>query len=125
MFKLEKIGENTFYIKALGTFPPSVAKRFVREFKENTKNLEGFSVIVDGLDLIILHLKSFKMVLNLLKKNNKKLIKSAYVVGENPVLNKEAQILLERAKSPKRKIVKNLEEAKEWVGIKDIVIQKK
>lgn len=124
MFKLEKIGENTFYIKALGTFPPSVAKRFVREFKENTKNLEGFSVIVDGLDLIILHLKSFKMVLNLLKKNNKKLIKSAYVVGENPVLNKEAQILLERAKSPKRKIVKNLEEAKEWVGIRDIVIQK-
>ena len=124
MFKLEKIGENTFYLKALGTFPPSVAKRFVKEFKEKTKNLESFSVIVDGLDLIILHLKSFKIVLNLLRKNNKKLIKSAYIVGENPVLTKEAQILLERAKSPKRKIVKDLEEAKDWTGIRDIIIQK-
>lgn len=124
MYKIEKIGENTFYIKALGTMPPSVAKKFVKDFKAKTKNLDNFSSIVDGLDLIILNLKSFKIILKLLKKNNKKLIKSAYVIGKSPVLNKEAEILLERAKSPKRKIVKSLDEAKEWIEVKDIVIQK-
>ena len=54
MFKIEKIGENIFYIKALGTFPKSVAKRFVKEFKEKTKDLTKISAIFDGLDFILL-----------------------------------------------------------------------
>ncbi len=124
MYKIEKIGENFFYIKVLGTMPPSVAKKFVKDFKAITKDLESFSSIIDGMDLIILNIKSFKIMLKLLKKNNKKLIKSAYVIGESPVLNREAEILLERAKSSKRKIVENLDEAKKWIGIEDIVFQK-
>ena len=124
MYKIEKIGENFFYIKVLGTMPPSVAKKFIKDFKARTKDLETFSTIVDGLDLIILNIKSFKIILKLLKKDNKKLIKSAYVIGKSPVLNKEAEILLERAKSSKRKIVENLDEAKKWIGIEDIVFQK-
>ena len=124
MYKIEKIGENSLYIKVLGTMPPSVAKKFVKDFKAKTKNLDTFSSIVDGLDLIILNLKSFKIILKLLKKNNKKLNRAAYIIGKSPVLNKEAEILLEEAKSSKRKIVATLDEAKDWVGIKDIVIQK-
>ena len=124
MYKIEKIGENYLYIKVLGTMPPSVAKKFVKDFKAKTKNLDNFSSIVDGLDLIILNLKSIKIILKLLKKNNKKLNRAAYIIGKSPVLNKEAEILLEEAKSSKRKIVATLDEAKDWVGIKDVVIQK-
>ncbi|MFX0072862.1 MAG: hypothetical protein ACFFAO_17430 [Candidatus Hermodarchaeota archaeon] len=123
MFKIEKIGENIFYIKFLGTVPKSVAKRFLKEFKDLIKNLKTYSAIVDGFDLIIINLKSFKIILKFLRKINYKLAKSAYVIGKNPVLNKEVEILLERARSPKRKIVKSLEEAKVWVGIKDIIFQ--
>jgi len=124
MYKIEKVGENTFYIKALGTMPPSVAKKLVNDFNELTKDLENISSIVDGLDLIILNLKSFEIILDFLKKLNPKLIKAAYVIGKSPILNKEAEILLERAKSPKRKIVKTLEEARQWVGIEKIIIKK-
>ena len=124
MYKIEKIGENSLYIKVLGTMPPSVAKKFVKDFKAKTKNLASFSSVVDGFDLILLNLKSFKIILKLLKKNNKKLNRAAYIIGKSPVLNKEAEILLEEAKSSKRKIVATLDEAKDWVGIKDIVIQK-
>ncbi|TFG07423.1 MAG: hypothetical protein EU539_04945 [Promethearchaeota archaeon] len=123
MYKIEKIGDNAFYIKALGTFPPSIAKKFVKEFKTKTKHLERFSAIIDGLDFIILALKSFKTILKLLKKNNKKLIKSAYIT-KNPVLAKEFELLLERAESPNRIIVDNFEDAKNWLEIKEINIQK-
>ena len=64
------------------------------------------------------------MVLEFLKKNNDRLVKSAYVVAHNPVLDKEAQILLDRADSPKRRIVENLDDAKEWIGISEIIIEK-
>jgi hypothetical protein len=124
MYKIEKIGKKDLYIKMMGTFPPSVANKFIDEFEEKTKNLKKLSVIVDGLDFIMLNLQSFEIVLNFLKRNNDRLIKSAYVVAQNPVLNKEAQILLDRAESPKRKIVENLDEAKEWIGIKNIIIEK-
>lgn len=124
MFRIEKIGENEFYIKALGTMPPSVAERFISEFNEKTKNLSSFSVIVDGLDFILLNLKSFEIILNFLKKNNDRLVRSAYIVADNLVLDKEFQILLERAESSKRKIVASLEEAKEWIGIEDIIIKR-
>lgn len=124
MFQIEKIGENNLYIKALGTFPPSVAEQFINEFKKKTKGVNKFSVIVDGLDLILLNLKSFEIILDFLKKNNEKLVRSAYIIAGNPVLDKEAQILLDRADSPKRKIVNNLEEAKNWIGINKIIIEK-
>ncbi len=123
MYKIEKIGENIFYIKALGTFPKSVAEQFIKEFKEKIKNLENFSAIIDGLDFILLAMKSFDTILKLLKELNTKLVKSAYV-SKSPVLVKEFEILLERADSPNRTIVDNLDDAKKWIGIKDIVIKK-
>ncbi len=124
MYRIEKIGENQFYIKALGTFPPSVANKFLKDFEEKLKDVRLFSVIVDGLDVILLNLKSFEIILEFLRKNNEKLIRSAYIISKNPPLKKECQILLDRAESPKRKIVKNLEAAKEWIGVKEIIIEK-
>jgi len=124
MYKLEKIGETHFYLKVLGTFPPSVAERFINEFNERTKELKEFSFIVDGLDFILLNLKSFDIILDFLRKNNDRLVRSAYIVANNPVLNKETQILLERADSPKRKLVANFDDAKEWIGIERILIKK-
>ena len=124
MYKIEKIGEFHFYLKVLGTFPPSVAERFIEDFNEKTNQLEKFSVIIDGLDFIFLNLKSFEIILDFLKKNNERLVRSSYIVADNPVLNTEIQFLLDRAESPKRKLVKNLDDAKEWIGIEKIVIKK-
>ena len=124
MYKIEKIGKNHLYIKVLGTFPPSVAETFIKDFEERTKEFNNFSVIVDGLDVILLNLKSFEIILEFLKRNNERLIRSAYIIAKNPLLNKEAQILFERAESSKRKIVKNLEEAKEWLGISSVIVER-
>ncbi|KKL65692.1 hypothetical protein LCGC14_2152440 [marine sediment metagenome] len=124
MYRIEKIGENNFYVKVLGTFPPSVAEGFINEFGEKIKDFKNFSVIVDGVSFILLNLKSFEIILNFLKRNNEKLIKSAWIIGINPVLDKEIQILLDRAESPKRKIVHNLEDAKKWLEIEKIFIEK-
>lgn len=123
MYKIEKIRENKLYIKIIGTFPPSVANKFIKDFEEKTKELSNLSVIVDGLDFILLNLKSFEIILEFLKRNNERLVKSAYVIAQNPVLDKEAQILLDRADSPKRKIVDNLDDAKKWIGISEITIE--
>ncbi|MFW9899228.1 MAG: hypothetical protein ACFFDO_08215 [Candidatus Thorarchaeota archaeon] len=126
MFRIEIIGENCLYIKTLGTFPKSVAKRFVKEFEEKTKDYKSLCAIVDNLDAILLDLRSFNLILDLLKKNNQKLGRAAYVISEyNLPLDKEIQILLERASSPNRKLVHSLDEAKKWVGLEDIIIQKK
>lgn len=124
MFKIEKIGPDSLYIKAIGTFPPPVAKNFVSEFEKLTEKLKSFSVIVDITDATFLKLSSIKTILNLLKKNNEKLAKSAFVIANNPPLNMEFRYLLEKAHSPKRKIVNNLEDAKNWLGINEIVIGK-
>jgi len=123
MYRFEKIGEAHFYLKALGTFPPSVAKRFIKEFNKKTKKLDSFSVIVDGVDFIMLNLESFGIILEFLKKNNERLDRSAWIISKNPVLDTEIQILLKRAESPKRKIVQNLEEAKEWIGVQEVIIE--
>jgi len=123
MYRIEKIGENQFYIKVLGTFPPSVAKRFIKEFNKKTKKSKLFSVIIDGVDFILLNLESFKIILDFLKKNNERLYRSAWIISKNPPLDKEIQILLDRAKSPKRKIVQNLDDAKEWIGVTEIIIE--
>ena len=124
MYRIEKIGESQFYIKALGTFPPSVAERFIKDFNKNTNNLKSLSVIVDGMDFILLNIQSFEIILDFLRGNNERLYKSAWIISKNPPLDKEIQILLDKAKSPKRKIVENLEEAKEWLGINEIIIEK-
>ena len=124
MYRIEKIGENCFYIKTLGTFPPSVAERFIQDFNEITKGLPEFCTIIDNLDAILLDVHSFNIILDLMIKSNERLIKSAFVISQNPPLDKEFQLLLEKAASPKRKIVRNLEEAKKWVGLEDIIIQR-
>lgn len=123
MYRIEKIGENQLYIKVLGTFPPSVAKRFIKEFDKKTKKSKLFSVIIDGVDFILLNLESFKIILDFLKKNNERLYRSAWIISKNPPLDIEIQILLDRAKSPKRKIVQNLDDAKEWIGVTEIIIE--
>lgn len=124
MFRIEKIGESTLYIKALGTFPPSIAEDFIKKFTTITSDMKEFSVIVDLLDAILLHVESFGDVLDLLKENNTKLTKSAYVISKNPLLGKEFEILIKKASSPHRKIVHSLKAAKEWVGIDKIWIKR-
>jgi len=124
MFRIEKIGDNHFLIKVLGTFPPSVAEKFLKEFGQKIEKLNQIFVIIDGADFILLNLESFEIILNFLKEANEKLERSAWIVSKNPLLDKEIQILLNRAESPKRKIVKTLEEAKKWIGIETIIIEK-
>jgi len=75
------------------------------------------------VDFILLNLESFKIILDFLKKNNERLYRSAWIISKNPPLDIEIQILLDRAKSPKRKIVQNLDDAKEWIGVTEIIIE--
>ena len=122
MYRIEKIADNCFYIKTLGTFPPSVAERFKNDFNEKTKGMKNFCTIIDNLDAILLDIYSFNIILDILIKNNERLIRSAFVISKNPPLDSEFQLLIEKSTSPKRKIVRTLDEAKEWVGIEDIII---
>ncbi len=124
MYKIEKIEDNILYIKAIGTFPPSVTDVFIEDFENLTMNVEKFSVIVDLLDAVLLHLQSFDKVLDFLKKNNEKLEKSVFIISKNPLLKKEFEVLIQEAGSPNRKIVKDFEEAKDWIGINEIRIKK-
>ena len=125
MYQIEKISDTCFLIKATGTFPPPVADRFVKEFKELTKDVhENLSIIVDITDAILLSIDSIDIILDLLKSDNERLFRSAFIIEKNPVLNEEFRYLLDHAKSPKRKIVSNLEEAKEWIGIDKLVVKK-
>ena len=125
MYQIEKINESSFYIKATGTFPPPVAERFIKEFEELTKEIPiNLSIIVDIKDAIFLSIDSIEIILDLLKKNNEKLFRSAFIIAKNPPLSEEFKYLLDRAQSPKRKIVSNIEEAKEWIGIEKIVFKK-
>ncbi len=124
MYQIEKLNDTSFYIKATGTFPPPVAERFIKEFGELTKDIhDKLSIIVDIADAILLSIDSIEIILELLKKNNKKLFRSAFIIAKNPPLSEEFKYLLDRAQSPKRKIVSNLEEAKEWIGIEKIVFR--
>ncbi len=126
MYQIEKLQENKIYIKATGTFPPPVAERFVKEFNELTKNVkDNLSVIVDITDAILLKFDSIEIILDLLKKNNNKLSRSAFIIGQNLPLGEEFKYILEKAASPKRKIVSSLNEAKKWIGIEDVIIKKK
>ena len=125
MYQFEKINDTCFLIKATGTFPPPVAERFVKEFKELTKDVhENLSIIVDITDAILLSINSIEIILELLKRDNERLFRSAFIIEKNPALTEEFRYLLDQAKSPKRKIVSNLEEAKEWIGIDKVVVKK-
>lgn len=124
MYKIEKIDGDKFYVKIIGRFPPSIANKFSEEFLEIINDLNSYSVIVDLLDGVFLKLSSIEIVLNLLKNTKKNLGKSAFVVPYNPPLNEEIKYVLSHAASSKRKIVKSLDEAKEWTGISDIIIRK-
>ena len=125
MYQIEKINDNCFYIKATGTLPPPVAERFIDEFTKLTKNInKNLSIIVDISDAILLSINSIEIILELLKRNNEKLFRSAFIVEKNPPLNEEFKYILDRAQSPKRKIVSSIEEAKTWIGIDEIVFKK-
>ena len=126
MYQIEKLQDNKFYIKATGTFPPPVAKRFVKEFNKLTKNAKvDLSVIIDITDAILLKFDSIEIILDLLKRNNNKLYRSAFIIAQNPPLSEEFKYILEKAASPKRKIVLSLNEAKKWIGVEDVIIKKK
>ena len=121
MYQIEKINDTCFYIKATGTFPPPVAERFIKEFGALTKDInKNLSIIVDITEAILLSIDSIEIILELLKRNNEKLFRSAFVIAKNPPLSEEFKYLLDRAQSPKRKIVSDLQEAKEWIGIEKI-----
>ena len=125
MYQIEKISDTCFLIKATGTFPPQVAERFVKEFKELTKDInENLSIIVDITDAILLSIDSIGIILELLKSDNERLFRSAFIIEKNPALIEEFRYLFDHAKSPKRKIVSSLEEAKEWIGINKVVVKK-
>jgi hypothetical protein len=125
MYQIEKINETCFYIKATGTFPPPVAEKFIEEFSELTKDLhDKLSIIVDITDAILLSINSVEIILEFLKKNNNRLFRSAFIISRNPPLSEEFKYIIEKAASPKRKIVSNLEEAKEWIGIKEVIVKK-
>jgi len=125
MYQIEKISDTCFLIKATGTFPPPVAERFIKEFKELTKNIsENLSIIVDITDAILLSIESIDIILKLLKSDNERLFRSAFIIEKNPALTEEFRYLLDHAQSPKRKIVSNLEEAREWIGIDKVVVKK-
>ena len=124
MYQIEKLNDTSFYIKATGTFPPPVAERFIKEFGELTKDIRSnLSIIVDITDAILLSVNSIEIILELLKKNNEKLFRSAFIIAKNPPLSEEFKYLLDQAKSSKRKIVSNIEEAKEWIGIDNILFK--
>jgi len=125
MYQIEKINDTSFYIKASGTFPPPVAERFIKEFAGLTKNIrDKLSIIVDITDAILLSIESVEIILELLKRNNERLFRSAFIISKNPPLSEEFRYIIEKAASPKRKIVSNLEEVKEWIGINEVVIKK-
>lgn len=122
--RIEKIGENTIYVKATRILDVAEAEKFVKEFEEFTENMEQFSVIVDLLDTTALKVGAIDIILDLLRNNNARLLKSSFAICCNPVLSKEFEILIERAESEHRKITGSLDEAKEWLGISEIVIEK-
>lgn len=73
---------------------------------------------------ILLHVNSIEIILNLLQRDNDKLYRSEFIISRNPPLNEEFKYLLEKAESPKRKVVTTLDEAREWIGVSKIIIRR-
>ena len=124
MYRLEKIGENSFYFKAIGSFPPSIAEEAIEDFLKITRDMTEFSAIIDLTDARLVNFDSIKIVIDFFKNNEPKLVKSAIVISENPPLDTEFDYILKQVNSTKRKIVNNLEEGKNWLGLDEIVIKK-
>lgn len=124
MHKIEKIGDGLFYIKFIGKFPLSEAESYKKSFSEAIKGLETYSILVDLIDATFLNIESIDFVLDLLKRSQNRLKRSAYVITQNPPLDVAFKYLFDKAPSPKRKIVSDLEEAKKWLGLFDISIKK-
>jgi len=124
MYQLEKIGENSFYFKAIGSLPPSIAEEAIENFLKLTKDMPKFSAIIDLSDARLIKFDSFKIIIEFFRKNESKLIKTGIVISENPPLDTEFDYILKQVKSAKRKIVSTLEDAKNWIGIKEIIVQK-
>jgi len=105
-------------------FPPSIAEAAFKEFKSEIDGKDEFSIIIDLTDGIFVSIKSITPIIEFFKSNEIKLVKSAVIIGLNPPLDAEMAYILEKVNSPKRKIVKSLDEAKEWVGIDEIIFKK-
>ena len=124
MYQLEKIGENSFLFKAIGSFPPSIAEEAIEDFLKITKHMSEFSAIIDLTDARLINFNSIELIVEFFKNNETKLLKSAVIISENPPLDVEFEYILKQVNSMKRKIVSNLEEAKKWIGIDKIIVQK-
>ncbi|TXT62580.1 MAG: hypothetical protein BAJALOKI1v1_900010 [Promethearchaeota archaeon] len=123
MYKIESIGENQFYVKIMGEFPPAEASDCSNDFQEKIKNSTSVSVIVDLLDVAIIKIKSLDIIITLLNTTKKKLNKSAFVLPFSPPLTEEIKYVFKKSHSPRRKIVNTLEEGKEWTGISAITLK--
>jgi hypothetical protein len=124
MYQLEKIGERSFLFKAIGSFPPSIAEEAIEDFLKITKHMSEFSAIIDLTDARLINFNSIELIVEFFKNNETKLLKSAVIISENPPLDVEFEYILKQVNSMKRKIVSNLEEAKKWIGIDKIIVQK-
>jgi len=124
LYQLEKIRNSSFLFKAIGSFPPSIAKEAIEDFLKITKDMSEFSAIIDLTDARLIKFNSIELLVDFFKNNEPKLVKSAVVISENPPLDTEFEYILKQVNSVKRKIVSNLDEAKKWIGIDEIIIQK-
>ena len=124
LYQLEKIGDNSFLFKAIGSFPPSIAEEAIEDFLKITNDMSEFSAIIDLTDARLINFNSIELIVKFFKNNEPKLVKSAVVISENPPLDTEFEYILKQVNSVKRKIVSNLEEAKKWIGIDEIIIRK-
>ena len=124
MYQLEIIGDTSFLFKAIGSFPPSIAEEAIEDFLKITKEMSEFSAIIDLTDARLINFNSIELLVEFIKNNEPKLIKSAVIISENPPLDTEFEYILNQVNSAKRKIVRNLDDAKKWIGIDKIIIQK-
>ena len=124
MYQLEIIGDTSFLFKAIGSFPPSIAEEAIEDFLKITKEMSEFSAIIDLTDARLINFNSIELLVEFFKNNEPKLIKSAVIISENPPLDTEFEYILNQVNSAKRKIVRNLDDAKKWIGIDKIIIQK-
>lgn len=124
LYQLEKIGDMSFLFKAIGSFPPSIAEEAIEDFLKITNDMSEFSAIIDLTDARLINFNSIELVVEFFKSNEPKLTKSAVIISENPPLDVEFDFILKQVNSAKRKIVNNLDDAKKWIGIDEIIIQK-
>ncbi|TFF99669.1 MAG: hypothetical protein EU541_04385 [Promethearchaeota archaeon] len=124
MYKIENLGGNAFYIKIMGRIPLQAAEGFSKKFLKEIEGMNNVRVIIDLLDSNLVKIASLDTIIELMNITEERLGRSAFCVPHNPPLREELKYVLEKAQSPKRKIVYSLEEAKQWTGISEIIIKK-